>query len=606
MTEEISSTPQEGYSMFHRIKKTYIIVLLMTFAGICPAHVYGTTANSRQTDIADTLRLTDEVQRKFDYIFYEAQRQRQLGNHDATFDLLTYCRELDPQSAAVCYELSNYWLFLKEEAKARDCLELAVKLEPKNYWYKNALVRFYMSKNLMDEALPVLEGMIEQFPEKSELLMMQMGIYNDKQDYANVIKTLDRLETKEGKSEQLSMEKFRIYVQMKDEKNAFKEMSDLAAEYPNDLRYRVLIGDLYLDNDKPEQAYKVYKEAEAIDSMNVNVMLSLASYYEKTGENELYQKQLEQLVSNPQLDKQTRLSLMSSFVYQDVQNGGDSVKIMRLFNKALEQPQTDVAMTELCVRYMVTKKMPQAEIKPLLYSMLDIDPENDLARNQLLSYAIQEEDTAGIIHICKPATEYGAQDPVYYYYLGVAYFQQDSTRLAIEALRGGLSHVDENSSVTLLTNLYSILGDLYHEAGEDEKAFEAYDSCLIYRPDDALVLNNYAYYLSLHKQDLQKAEEMSARSLEKNGDNPTYLDTFAWILFQQKRYKEAQVYIDSALVLLGDSITKEDANIVEHAGDIYFKAGQTEQAVELWKKARKLAEEKASEALEQKIRKKKI
>ncbi len=578
----------------------------MTIAVVCPKYVYGETANSHSAEMTDTLHLTDEMQRKFDYIFYEAQRQRQFGNHDATFDLLTYCQELDPQSAAVCYELSNYWLFLKEEAKARTCLEQAVKLEPGNYWYKNALVRFYMSKNLMDEALPVLEGMIEQFPEKSELLMMLIGIYSDKQDYANVIKTLNRLETKEGKSEQLSMEKFRIYVQMKDEKNAFKEMSDLAAEYPNDLRYRVLIGDLYLDNNKNEQAYKTYKEVEAIDSMNVNVMLSLASYYEKTGENELYQKQLEKLVSNPLLDKQTRLSLMNSFVYQDVQNGGDSVKILRLFDKALESPQTDVAMTELCVRYMVTKKMPQAEIKPLLYRMLEIDPENDLARNQLLSYAIQEEDTTGIIHICKPATEYGAKDPVYYYYLGIAYYQQDSTKLAIDALCGGLAHIDENSSVTLITNLYSILGDLYHEAGEDEKAFEAYDSCLIYRPDDALVLNNYAYYLSLHKRDLKKAEEMSARSLEKSNGNPTYLDTFAWILFQQKRYKEAQVYIDSALVSLGDSITADDANIVEHAGDIYYKSGQTEQAVELWRKAKGLAGEKATDALEQKIRRKKL
>ncbi|MCM1312505.1 MAG: hypothetical protein NC206_03120 [Bacteroides sp.] len=586
--------------------KTYIITLLMAVAAICPERTYGMADGNRSTEPADTLHLSHEMQRKFDYIFFEAQRQRQLGNHAATFDLLTYCREMDPQSAAVCYELSNYWLYLKEEAKARECLEQAVALEPDNYWYKNALVRFYMGKSLMDEALPVLEGMIEQFPEKSELLMMLMGIYHDKQDYANVIKTLNRLETKEGKSEQLSMEKFRIYVQMKDEKNAFKEMSDLAAEYPNDLRYKVLIGDLYLDNDKPEQAYRIYKEVSDIDPANINVMLSLASYYEKTGDNELYQKQLEQLVSNPQLDKQTRLSLMNSFVYQDVQNGGDSVKILRLFEKALESPQTDVAMTELCVRYMVTKKMPQAEIKPLLYNMLEIDPENDLARNQLLSYALQEEDTMGIIHICKPATEYGADDPVYYYYLGIAYFQQDSTQLAIEALRGGLAHVDENSSVTLLTNLYSILGDLYHEAGEDEKAFEAYDSCLIYRPDDALVLNNYAYYLSLHKRDLKKAEEMSARSLEKSGDNPTYLDTFAWILFQQKRYSEAQVYIDSALVLLGDSITKEDANIVEHAGDIYFKAGRKEQAVDWWKKARELNGGKASEALEQKIRKQKL
>lgn len=588
------------------ITKNYITALLIAAVNICSGHAREIKANPFITGKTDTLSISDEMQRKFDYIFYEAQRQKLLGNYDAAFDLLAYCRQIDPNSAAVSHELASYWLFLKDEAKARQLLEQATEQEPDNYWYKNTLIRFYMSKNLMDEALPVLEGMIEQFPEKSELLMMLVGIYTDKQDYANVIKTLNKLEMKEGKSEQLSLEKFRIYAQMKDEKHAFKEMSDLAAEYPNDLRYRVLIGDLYLDNNKNNEAYKIYKEVEAIDSTNINMMLSLASYYEKIGENEQHQAQLERLVSNPQLDRQTRLSLMNNLVYQNIQNNDDSTKILRLFDKALKYPQTDVAMTELCVRYMVTRKMPTARIKPMLYNMLEIDPENDLARNQLLSYAIQEEDTAGIISICRPATEYGAKDPVYYYYLGIAYFQQDSTQLAIEAMRGGLAHIDQNSSVTLITNMYSILGDLYHETGEDDKAFAAYDSCLIYRPDDALVLNNYAYYLSLQKRDLKKAEEMSARSLEKEEFNPTYIDTYAWILFQQKRYEEAKKYIDSALTLLGDSITEDDANIVEHAGDIYFKAGKTEEAVELWEKARKLSGKKTSEALEQKIKKRKL
>ena len=120
-----------------------------------------------------------------------------------------------------------------------------------------------------------------------------------------------------------------------------------------------------------------------------------------------------------------------------------------------------------------------------------------------------------------------------------------------------------------------------------------------------MVLNNYAYFLSLDKKDLERAEEMSAKSLKLEPDNPTYLDTYAWILFQQKRYAEAQVYIDSVLVLLGDSLTADDANLLEHAGDIYYKAGNKSRALDLWKQALELSGDKPSEALEQKVRKRK-
>ena len=117
------------------------------------------------------------------------------------------------------------------------------------------------------------------------------------------------------------------------------------------------------------------------------------------------------------------------------------------------------------------------------------------------------------------------------------------------------------------------------------------------------MLNNYAYYLSLQKKDLKRAEEMSRKSLEKEGDNPTYLDTYAWILFQQGRYNDAKVYIDSVLVLLGDSVEADDASLIEHAGDIYSKCGLTEQAVKYWQKALQLG--KGSALLEKKIRKRK-
>jgi len=47
-------------------------------------------------------------------------------------------------------------------------------------------------------------------------------------------------------------------------------------------------------------------------------------------------------------------------------------------------------------------------------------------------------------------------------------------------------------------------------------------------------MNNYAYYLSEEKTDLKKAEKMSAKAVEKEPNNSTYLDTYAWIFTNRK------------------------------------------------------------------------
>ncbi len=535
--------------------------------------------------------------------FLEAQRVGYQGKYDAAGELYYHSYMLDPDNAATLYELSNYSHYLKNDSLSLVYLRRAVKLSPDNYWYQDALVRLYVSLGRVDDAISVLEHLSEKYPEKEDVLMMLESLYTDKQDYANVIKTLDKLELKEGKSEQLSMEKFRVYAQMKDEKNAFREMSELAAEYPNDLRYKVLIGDLYLDSGKTKEAYDMYKAVEAEDSTNIHMLYSLATYYETIGDDAAYQKHIERMLGNAELDDDVRTRLIGALVYQNVQSGEDTTKMLQYFDKVLSLPQKDDKVLELCARYMVTKGVSPDRVKPVLYSMLQLDPENDLARSQLLQYAVEDNDNAALEKVCKPAVDYNAPNPVYYYFLGYSYFMQDRKQEAITVLRQCSEKFSAEANLSLVTNVYTLLGDLYHDVGEDAKCYEAYDSCLLYRPDDALVLNNYAYYLSLQRKQLDRAEEMSRRSNELDPGNTNNLDTYAWVLFQQKKYDEAKVYIDSVLVLLGDSVSGSDSNFFEHAGDIYAKLGRMDEAVSYWERAVSLGSTNA--ILEQKIRKRK-
>ena len=512
---------------------------------------------------------------KFDYIFQEALRQKLANKYDAAIDLFDYCRQLDPHSGAVLYELSELYRYVKNDSLAIRSLEQACKLYPSNYWYKDKLVSLYLENRRNDEALKTAEEMARLFPEKGEVLMMLLELYERKNDYAKMVDVLDKIEVKEGKSEKLSMEKFRLYVQMNDEKRAFEEMQALADEYPNDQRYQVVIGDLYLDAGKKEEALKQFKQVEAQDPENMTLLLSLVNYYHQEGDNARYQEYLSKLLTNKDVDDATRVRMLGVLVRENLTNESDSTQLMELFDQVLELPQEQTDILELKVRYMFTKQMPAEEVKPCLQKILDIDPEHDWARQRLLGFAVEANNTSDVVSVCKPAVDYHSENPVFYYYLGVAYFQQQEKQNALEMFRGGLDRIenadDETVKLPIRVNSYALMGDIYHQLGQDEKAFQSYDSCLVYKQNDAMVLNNYAYYLSLKKKDLQRAEEMSRLSNELEPDNATYLDTYAWVLFQQKRYEEAKQYMDKVVELMERDGEEMSDDVADHIKQINKK-----------------------------------
>ena len=166
--------------------------------------------------------------------------------------------------------------------------------------------------------------------------------------------------------------------------------------------------------------------------------------------------------------------------------------------------------------------------------------------------------------------------------------------------------IKSDTKKELASDIYSMLGDIYYKQNQAAKAFDAYEKSLEYTPTRSLTLNNYAYYLSLQKESLKKAEQMSYRAITAEANNPTYLDTYAWILYQEGRYEEARIYIDQAIRCYDTDSTEEvSGDIYEHAGDIYFRVGQPERAREFWNKALPLGVEKEA-ALRKKIKRGKL
>ena len=231
---------------------------------------------------------SSDLQRKYDYFFLEASRMKLQNNYAAAFDILQHCLDINPHASSALYEIAQYYLYLKQVPQGQAALEKAVENDPDNYWYSQGLASLYQQQEQTDKAINLMESMTTRFPDKIEMLYALLDLYNRQENYNKVIATLDRIEDKTGKNEQLSMEKFRIYLQKKDTKKAFNEIESLVAEYPMDLRYQVILGDVYMQNGKKEEAYKLYKKVLDAEPDNAMAMYSLASYYEQTGQTALY------------------------------------------------------------------------------------------------------------------------------------------------------------------------------------------------------------------------------------------------------------------------------------------------------------------------------
>lgn len=544
--------------------------------------------------------LSPEQQRRYDYFFLEATRLKAKKEYDAAFDLLQHCLAISPTASSALYEIAQYYLYLKQATQGEDALTKAVANAPDNYWYSQALASLYQQQSQQEKAIELLEDMAIRFPAKQESLFGLLDLYNQKEDYEKVISTLNRLEAKTGKSEQITMEKFRIYLQMKDDKKAFHEIEGLVQEYPMDTRYQVILGDVYLENGRKEEAFNIYKRVLATEPDNAMALFSIASYYEQTGQKELYQQQLDTLLLNEKVPSDTKLNVMRQFIVQNEQDGRDSTRVITLFDRMMQLEMDDAQIPMLYAQYLLSKEMEDKSI-PVLEQVVEIDPMNKAARLMLLGSAVKKNDYVQVIKICEPGIEATPEALEFYFYLAIAYNQSERWDDVLAVSQKALEQVTSESNKQVVSDFYAIIGDVYHTKKMNKEAYAAYDSALVYNPSNVGALNNYAYYLSVERRDLDKAEEMSYKTVKAEPGNATYLDTYAWILFEKGNYAEARIYMDDAVK--NTKPDEESSVVFEHCGDIYFMTGDVEGALKYWKKADELGSE--SKTLKQKIEKKK-
>lgn len=523
--------------------------------------------------------LTTSDQRKYEYYFLEAVKLEQLGRYDEAHEMLQHCLAICPTAPSALYKTATYHFALGEKEKAAEALLGAVEGDPDNYWYRQTLASYYQSNREYDKAIATIEEMQQRFPKRNgELLPALVGLYSHTGQYDKVIDALGRLEVITGKSEAISMEKMRNYLQMGDKEVAFGEMEALAAEHPDNSYYRVILAEVYMDHGRADKAEPILQALLAEEPDNGPAKITLAEYYKQQKDTVRYLAMADSVVMAPEVNEEFKVRMMAQLIKEQQ----DSLWLMDLFERAIAQPQQSARLGHLCAQYMVGLEQPEQRVRPVLLRILEIEPDHILARIQLLSYAARRSNWEEMVNICSEGIDYSPEVLDFYYYKGVGLHHfMGRTDEALEILRQATRQVTDGSNVEMVTDIYTALGDLLQEKGEYEEAFACYDAALQYAPSNILILNNYAYCLAEQGGDLEKAERMSRQTIEAEPENATYLDTYAWVLYKLQRYDEALTYIEKAIH--ADTIPSDV--LYEHAGDIHYRLGNKAEALTYWSRA---------------------
>ncbi len=556
----------------------------------------GLWASDVKTPVQASLnQLSPEQQRKFDYFYYEAANLKNAGKYDAAYDLFSYCLSLDTASSPVLYELAMFQLQRNRPEKAVEMLKSAVAHSDDNYTYRMTLAGLYRNLGMYGEASDSYEELVKRYPDKSELNYYLADALTQEGEIGAAIDAYNVLESTMGMNETLSLQKFKLYQTLKQPDKAFEEIEKLANKYPMNARYRLLMGDLHLENEETEKALACYQKAHEIDPDDPRYIVSMANYYDQTGDKEAAEQEIRDALVNEKLDVETKVGILSRYVQrlQQTQQGIENAN--SLFQTLLDQHPED---TELKLMYgsLLMAQQKEEEAKFQFQLVTEMEPSNEGAWQQLLNISLKGEDIPEVIRICTRCKELFPEAPEYYFYLGIGYYMQEKYQESLDTYYAGLKIIPEGNGV-VKSNFYGQIGDLYYQMEKMDEAYKAYDEALKYNENNAPVLNNYSYFLTLDKKDLKKAERMAAQCIKLEPDNATYLDTYAWVFFVQGNYTLAKIYIENAL----SKDKTNSAELVDHYGDILYMSGEKDKALEQWKKAKEMG--KDTDVLKQKIAK---
>lgn len=548
-------------------------------------------------------RWIDEAsQRRADYIFMEAQRQQALENNDAYYDMLKRAYELNPAETSVGHDLGFYTIVLNQNNP--DKIEEGLGLMKDHFeahpddFYASVLYGS-ISEKLGDSrrATGVWEKLHEIYPSKTDVSLRLADSYlsrtADSVAQNKALDLLSAIQVAEGPSLQLTARKVMSYMSRRDTLSAIGEVANLIKETPRSAESRVYAGDMFMSLGNRDSALRYFNDACAVDPTSGLAVYKRAEYFKEVGDTVAYDTEVYKALELPDMELDTKLEILTGYVREQYTDSLKQPRINELFAKLVDLYPHDASVHDLYWSYFVAIKDYKSAAEQLEY-VIDTDPNNSERWHALVSLYFSARDYDKAFETASRAADMFKDDPMFALVAGEAASIGEHYDTALEWFDRALQGDDIDDQ--FVSKVLAAQGDVKYKQNKAEEAFALYDEAIKRDPTNAMAMNNCAYFMAESGGDLDRAAELSRKSLNIAPDNDSSLDTYAWIMFKKSDYKEAKSFIDKALELT----ESPSAELYQHAGDIYFMNGDPEKALEFWNKAAEL--DPADKLLQKKIK----
>lgn len=551
----------------------------------------GACSSSKNLESSQT-KLTEDQQLELKAEFLRANKEKILGNNEAALRLFRRCLFLDPNHAASLYEAGRLEYYIGHSIVAINHLEQAVEIDPQNKWYKLELADMYANSGQFKKAANVYQKLSEQYPYNLEWKHQMALMHMASGQLKDAMEVYDQIEEMFVVSEEVSIQKQKIYLEQNDTKAAIAEMEKLISTFPGESKYLAILAELHKKNGDEKMAIETFKRLEKQNPNNPYVQLSLSEYYSDLQDSKQSYDYLKKAFLNPELDIDTKIRYLLKYYAlsgADPSLQGQAQELNQIVIETHpDDPKSYAMMGDFLYR---EKKLEEARVS--YEKALELDQNRYAIWNQLILIDSELEDFPKVIEDSRKAIDLFPNQPLFYYFKSIGHVQLKEYPDAIENLNTGLPMAILNKDMAI--QFHSSLGDCYHFVKNYEMSDQNYDVALELDGDNFYVLNNYSYFLSLRKEKLDQAFKMAKKCVSADPNSATYLDTFAWVLYQQGKYDQAAENLEKALQSGGEF----SGEILEHYGDTQFRLGNLEKAKEYWVKAKDKGQ--SSEELDKKI-----
>lgn len=539
----------------------------------------------KNKDKASELKL-----REAEFYFIEGEKYFILEDYAKALALFQKSLEVAPENATVHYKIATILIKGNEPYKALAHVQEALKLDQDNKYFYVLAADIYTQLGDFDNAAGVYEEMIKKLDKTDQYLFELAAIYLYQQRYDDALIIYDKIEKAYGMAEEIITQKQKIYLQNNNLDKALEEGRRLIEAYPEEEAYILKQVEMLISNDQNDEAIGYLESFLQADPSATQSRLVLAELQRKKGEVEKAVKSLEVVFKNPDLDVQNKVQLLAEYRHdlskEELADFGLNLA------KILVATHPEVADAQIVYADLLQTAGKKKEAKNAYLQSLELDNSNFAVWQNVLQLYIEMNKMDSVIHVSEQALELFPNQGSLYYFNGAANLQRRNYDEAVAALEQGKRLSSAN--LGLVSAFNSMLGDAYNGIKAYEKSDKAYQAALDFDPNNYSVLNNYSYFLALRKENLDKAEKMSAHAVKNNPDNTTFLDTYAWVLFMREKYKEAKKVMEHAI-----STGEVSAIHYEHYGDILYKLGDVDGAVKQWQVAKGLNPK--SELIDKKI-----